>query len=151
MICPKCRSKWKIIRVPNINLGVFTIPLPGSHKRNVCSKCGYIDSRDMVIGFGAAKEYIGPDDSERNKVIEESRLAEEFYNKKVMPCCHRPLKFFDGPQCGINMNITCAYEDCGVKWNISRMVQSIERIGGHSKDVLTDQLFQRDKNGNSKN
>lgn len=43
-------------------------------------------------------------------------IRDLFYFKKTMPCCLKPVKFFEGPHGGLSVNIKCAH--CGTRWNI---------------------------------
>lgn len=43
-------------------------------------------------------------------------LYDVFYFHKLMPCCGKDIKFFNGPRGGECTNIKCFH--CGEKWNI---------------------------------
>lgn len=52
MICPRCSGEWKVINCG----GIPYIPFTWTHKRQVCSKCGYVDDRMGSVD----DEYVGP-------------------------------------------------------------------------------------------
>lgn len=45
-----------------------------------------------------------------------SFLCYIFYIDNFMPCCGKPVRFFNGPRGGDAINIKCFH--CGQKWNI---------------------------------
>lgn len=51
-----------------------------------------------------------------------------FFDEKLMPCCGKEQRFFNGPRGGLCVNIKCFH--CGHRWNIcvyNGYIEDIER------------------------
>jgi len=123
MICPECGGAWKVKKVRDDNKPIWwPFGQKDSHKRHVCSKCGYLDERKTWVN----DEYVGPPGLETEGDREKRKIAREFYHEGRMPCCGNPIGFYEGPRGGAGINIKCAH--CGAKWNVAPIAQIIERI-----------------------
>jgi len=45
------------------------------------------------------------------------RKALETFRAGIMPCCGKPISYYQGPRAGLGSNIRCAH--CGVNWGIA--------------------------------
>ena len=63
--------------------------------------------------------------SKRTCESEDERMKRVFYEDCMMPCCGADY-YMRGPEGGVSLNIKCAM--CGAKFNITPLIQEIERI-----------------------